>query len=140
MIDTYLGYWRYQDLLDNGAVGFITYNGNANYTDEEIDQRELRSYVSQGNKLPGVNINAKSAIQLVNKEVKTVKIILDQDEYMGKSRNVVMDLPGESEETIVFTAHYDTPAASIFPNIMMPRNKPLFFQAIEMEGLAVSSA
>ena len=58
MVDGYLGYWVYQDLLENGAVGFITYDGNANYTDEDIDQRELRSYVSKGNKLPGVNINA----------------------------------------------------------------------------------
>ena len=51
MIDVYLGYWMYQDLLENGAVGFITYSGNANYADREIDQescaamsaREIRS-------------------------------------------------------------------------------------------------
>ena len=48
MIDGYLGYWMYQDLLENGAVGFITYDGNANYADEDLDQRELRSYVSKG--------------------------------------------------------------------------------------------
>ena len=47
MIDGYLGYWMYQDLLENGAVGFITYDGNANYADCDIDQRELRSYVSR---------------------------------------------------------------------------------------------
>ena len=35
MIDGHLGYWRYQDLLANGALGFITYDGNANYTDTE---------------------------------------------------------------------------------------------------------
>ena len=62
MIDGYLGYWMYRDILENGAVGFITYDGNANYADEDIDQRELRPHVSKGNKIPGVNINAKSAI------------------------------------------------------------------------------
>ena len=31
MIDGYMGYWMYQDLLENGAVGFVTYDGNANY-------------------------------------------------------------------------------------------------------------
>ena len=28
---------------------------------------------------------------------------------------------------VICTAHYDTPARAILPNIMMPRNKPLFF-------------
>ncbi len=68
MVDGYLGYWVYQDILENGAVGFITYDGNANYVDEDIDQRELRPYVSKGNKIPGVNINAKSAIALINSD------------------------------------------------------------------------
>ena len=108
MIDGYLGYWKYQDLLKNGAVGFITYDGNANYVDEDIDQRELRSYVHQGNKIPGVNINAKAAIRLVENGAKQAKIVLDQNEYEGESHNVVLDLPGESTDTIVFTAHYDS--------------------------------
>lgn len=43
----------------------------------------------------------------------------------GKNQNVVI---GDVERAkTVFTAHYDTPAASLFPNIMIPRNKPLFF-------------
>lgn len=112
MIDGYLGYWMYQDLLENGALGFITYDGNANYSDFDIDQRELRSYVSNGNKILGVNINAKKAIELVNNEVKTAKIIIEQDEYVGESRNVVAQIKGESDETIVFTAHYDSTSLS----------------------------
>ena len=112
MIDGYLGYWMYQDLLENGAVGFITYDGNANYVDEDIDQRELRSYVSKGVKIPGVNINAKNAIKLVKNEAKSAHIILKQDEYKGTSHNVVLELPGETEETIVMTAHYDSTSLS----------------------------
>ena len=112
MIDGYLGYWMYQDILENGAVGFITYDGHANYVDRDIDQRELRSYVSQGKKLPGVNINAKDAIEIIRSEAKTAKIVLLQDEFKGESRNVVMDLPGETDEWIVLTAHYDTTSLS----------------------------
>ncbi len=112
MIDGYLGYWRYQDLLANGAVGFITYDGNANYADRDIDQRELRSYVSRGNKIPGVNINAKDAIALVNGDAKTAQIHLVQEEYMGQSRNVVLDIPGETDQYIVLTAHYDSTSLS----------------------------
>ena len=112
MIDGYLGYWMYQDLLENGAVGFITYDGNANYTDCDIDQRELRSYVSKGNKILGVNINAKSAIELIKNDAATAKIILKQNEYTGKSHNVILDLPGERPEYIVMTAHYDSTSLS----------------------------
>lgn len=108
MSDGYLGYWRYQDLLEYGAVGFITYSGNANYADEEIDQRELRAFVSKGNKILGVNINAKNAIKLIESNAKMAKIVLDQDEYKGNSHNVILDLPGEIEDVIAFTAHYDS--------------------------------
>lgn len=112
MIDGYLGYWMYQDLLENGAVGFITYDGNANYVDFDIDQRELRSYVSNGNKILGVNINAKHAIELVNNNAKTARIVIEQDEYKGESRNVIAEIKGETDETVVFTAHYDSTSLS----------------------------
>ena len=112
LIDGYLGYWMYQDLLENGAVGFITYDGHVNYADEDIDQRELRSYVSKGNKIPGVNINAKSAVELIRGDAKTAKIVLEQDEYMGQSRNVILDMPGEVDQWIVLSAHYDSTSLS----------------------------
>ena len=112
LIDGYLGYWMYQDLLENGAVGFITYDGNVNYTDRDIDQRELRSYVSKGNKIPGVNINAKDAVKLIEKDAFQAKITLQQREYAGKSHNVILDLPGTRPEYIVLTAHYDSTSLS----------------------------
>ena len=43
----------------------------------------------------------------------------------GKNDNIIVgDVEGAE---VVFTAHYDTPAASLFPNIMIPRNQPLFW-------------
>ncbi len=112
MIDGYLSYWIYQDLLENGAVGIVTYDGDANYVDYDIDQRELRGFVSKGNKLPCVNINAKTAIEIINRGVTTAKIVLKQDEYEGTSHNVVLDMLGEIDETIILTAHYDTTSLS----------------------------
>ena len=112
LIDGYMGYWMYQDLLENGAKGFITYDGNANYVDFDIDQRELRSFVSKGNKILGVNINAKNAIALIESGAVTAKITLKQEEYEGKSHNVVLDLPGEIPQYIVLTAHYDSTSLS----------------------------
>ncbi len=110
--DIYMGYWRYQDILENGAVGFITFDGNANYVDEDIDQRELRSYVCNGNIIPGVNINAKKAIKVVESGAKEATIRIKQKEYKGKSHNVILDLPGEIDEYIVLTAHYDSTSLS----------------------------
>lgn len=112
LLDGYLGYWKYHDILENGAVGFITYSGNANYTDREIDQRELRSYISNGNKLLGVNINAKDAISIIDRGAASVKIAISQDEYTGESHNVILELPGQSDEWIAFTAHYDSTSLS----------------------------
>ena len=112
MIDGYMGYWRYQDILANGAVGFITYDGHVNYADCDMDQRELRPHVSKGNKLPGVNINAKDAVKLVENDTKMVRIVLEQDEWEGQSHNVVLDIPGEVDEWIVLTAHYDSTSLS----------------------------
>ena len=113
LVDGYLGYWIYQDLLANGAAGFITYSGNVNYTDRDIDRRELRAMVHKGNKIPGVNINAKSAISLVKNRPETVKIILKQKEYVAESHNVVLDLPGETDEVVLLSAHYDSTPLSV---------------------------
>lgn len=112
MIDGYMRYWTYHDLFDNGAVGFITYDGNVNFADRDIDQRELRSYVSQGKIIPGVNINAKDAVALVEQDVKTVRLTLKQEETTGPSWNVLLTLPGEIPEYITFTAHYDSTSLS----------------------------
>ena len=112
MFDGYLGYWKYQDMLENGAVGYISYDGNANYADWDIDQRELREFVHKGNKLLGVNINAKDAIELVKSGAQTAVITLDQEEYTADSHNVILDIPGKNGKYIVFTAHYDSTSLS----------------------------
>ena len=112
IFDGYLGYWRYRELIENGAVGFISYDGNVNFADRDIDHRELRSFVSKGEKLLGVNINAKDAVDIINRDGKLAKITLRQDEYKGSSHNVVADIKGETDRQIVFTAHYDSTSLS----------------------------
>ena len=112
LLDGGLGYWRYHELLDNGALGFITYDGNVNFVDNDIDNKELRTYISKGQKIPGVNINAKDAVSIINGNAKTAKITLVQDEYKGESHNVIVDIKGDIDEMIVFTAHYDSTSLS----------------------------
>ena len=43
----------------------------------------------------------------------------------GKNDNIVIGDPTTAKA--VFTAHYDTPARSIFPNIMIPKNRVIFY-------------
>ena len=109
LLDTGITYWIYQDLLDAGAVGFITYDGNVRYTDRDIDQKMLRPYVSKGRKVPCVNINAKDAFRLVQSFVdQMVSVCVEQVESVGDSQNVIAEFPGRSDEWIVLTAHYDS--------------------------------
>ena len=61
-------------------------------------------------------------IQEVEKTGFSAKVETTKD---GKNENVVVGDPTTAK--VVFTAHYDTPAASLFPNIMIPRNQPLFW-------------
>lgn len=108
LIDGGVGYWAFKDLMQAGVVGIISYDGDINYADCDIDQKELRSYVSEGVKLPCVSIHAKRAVELVRSGAKTAKIVLRQTEWEGQSQNVVLDLPGQSSEQIILTAHYDS--------------------------------
>ena len=48
LIEGYLGYWKYHDLVEHGALGFITFDGDANYRDFDMDKRELRKFVVDG--------------------------------------------------------------------------------------------
>mgnify|MGYP002514477124 CR=1 FL=1 len=50
--------------------------------------------------------------ELIKRDIKTAKIVLEQEEYKGNSHNVILDLPGEIDECIVLTAHYDSTSLS----------------------------
>lgn len=111
--DKLMGYWTYKDIREAGALAFITYNGNINFPDHDLEPRELRTYVSEGKTIPGVHVHVSTAIDLVNRGVETAKLVLDQVQYQGPSQNVILDLPGESEDTLVFSAHYDSTPTSV---------------------------
>ena len=112
LLDTAVTYWVYHDLLDAGAVGFITYDGDVHYADRDIDQKTLRPYVSKGRKVPCVSINAKDAPDLVRAMPEKVSIQVEQTESVASSQNVIAEIPGRTDEWIVLTAHYDSTVLS----------------------------
>lgn len=109
LIDTGITYFVYEDLLNAGVKGIITYDGNVNFADSDIDAKELRGYVRDDReKILSVNINAKDALRIMGNNPKEAEIEIREEEYIGESRNVVAFLPGKTDESIVLTAHYDS--------------------------------
>lgn len=105
----YFGKWIYQDLVKYGALAFITTTGIQSDSHEDIDDRELRKVVSKDTvKLPGLNINIKDAVRLINEDVKEVTLAIEGEDYKTNSHNVITVIEGEVKEKIVLTAHYDT--------------------------------
>ena len=109
MIDGGMRHFVYQDLIRAGAVGFITYGGNVNFRDSDIDASELRGFVrADAPKILGANIHAKQAYEIVKNGMNKARIEIEQDEYKGESHNTIAEIPGTSDEWIVLSAHYDT--------------------------------
>lgn len=129
LLDTIVGYWKYQDLVKYGALGYISCNGTIYSDDRDIDQKEQRSFVHHGNRMPAVNIHAADCIEIVRRNGRTAHIVLEQEEWIGKSHNVILDIPGEVEEYIAFTAHYDTTHLSVGPYDNMSGSAGLLYLA-----------
>ena len=99
----------YQDLLKAGAKGILFQYGNAHWPQRDIDERDLRELVvGDGERLLCAMLNCADAAALVKSGAKRVRLSVRQREFDGESQNVVAELPGETDEWIVLTAHYDT--------------------------------
>lgn len=108
-LDSALPYWTFKDLLEYGAIGFITTNGTIHDDDTDIDQKELREPLVELGRLPGVNIHIKDGYEMIQRGATKVHLQLDVKDVKGqKSRNVVCKIKGEDSNTIVFSAHYDS--------------------------------
>lgn len=112
LVNGYLGYDLYKELIEHGAVGFITYSGEVRDSREitDLDQRELRSQLGELGIIPGVHLRAVDAMELVRFQPKEVTIHLKQEKTKGNSQNVIAEIRGTEEpnEKIAFTAHYDS--------------------------------
>lgn len=112
LVNGYVGLKSYKAFAKAGALGFIGFNGHVDYHDEDldVDKRELRQPLRDVAILPGVNMGVKDAMEMVDRGASKVCLKLQQEESKSMSRNVICDIKGseESDEVIVFTAHYDS--------------------------------
>ena len=108
-----IGFFPYQDLMKVGAKAILFQYGNIHFPNRDIDERDLRAHVvGEERKVLCAMIHSESAVQLVKNKVKRVKIAIRQREWEGESHNVIAELPGEREEWIALSAHYDSTALS----------------------------
>ncbi len=106
-------FFQYKDLTEAGVKGILFQFGDAHFPNRDIDQRELReAVVGDGKKVPCAMLHVTAAAEMVRSGVKHVKIVIRQREFDAQSHNVVAEIPGEGEEYITLTAHYDSTALS----------------------------
>lgn len=111
LVDKAVGYKLYDMLLENGAKGFITFNGSIYYADRDILEKEIRFEAEA--LIPAVNINVSDAIDIVRRQSKHAEITLEYTKYIGESNNVILDIKGETDQTVVICAHYDSTPFSV---------------------------
>lgn len=108
LVNGYLGMKTFKAITEAKAVGFITYNGNIDREENDLDPRELRESLQEFGNLPGVNIRVEDAMEMVAKGASEVRIVVEQTIEKASSHNLICDITGESVDMIVCTAHYDS--------------------------------
>lgn len=108
LVNGYLGMKTFKAITEAKAIGFITYNGNIDREENDLDPRELRESLQEFGNLPGVNIRVEDAMEMVAKGASEVRIVVEQTIEKVSSHNLICDITKESEDMIVCTAHYDS--------------------------------
>lgn len=62
--------------------------------------------------LPCATISFPFAMELIKKNVKRAMLQTNHQKFEAESQNVIFSLPGETEKTIMITAHYDSTPCS----------------------------
>ncbi|MGL4949315.1 MAG: M28 family peptidase [Anaeroplasmataceae bacterium] len=103
-------YQVYKILCEKGAVGLVLSTGSVyddnSYTD--LDPYPLRERHYKNGKIPSVIMTILDCQKLINNLPDKLTLTLIQEEFKNESRNVVATIPGESDEVVAFTAHYDS--------------------------------
>ncbi len=112
LVNGYVGYDLYKVLIESKAVGYISYSGDIrdDINSTDLDQRELRTQLSSLGVLPAVHMKVQDASELVLLNPDLVEITIEQEQTKCNSHNVIAEIEGleNSDEVIVFTAHYDS--------------------------------
>lgn len=102
----------YDFLVEAGALAVVASCGDAAASDRAVDQR-ARSFTLEGRaKIPCAMIHIKDTVHLVSRAARRATLQVEFDSFTATSYNLIVDLPGESEERIDICAHYDSTSLS----------------------------
>lgn len=112
LMNTRPGIKNFEKIVKSGALAFVTFQGTIKDSLEESDleERKLRESVKKYGCLPGFNILARDAQEMVLKKADKVKVKLIQTEKEWTSHNVMVSILGSEypDEEINFCGHYDS--------------------------------
>lgn len=108
LLNGYLGMKTYKALNEAKAKAFITYNGNVDVSENDLDPREVRKPLKEFGDLPGVNLGVFDAMELVEKKAEKVHLSVRQTTQTFMSQNLVCDFDYGADDWIICTAHYDS--------------------------------
>lgn len=107
-----LNFDAYKLLCEKKAAAFITIAGKYYDSSENSDlvPRPLRPKFLENGKVPGFQIWAKDATDLIRDGAEKIHLELREKETENISRNVLAVIPGteNTKESVVITAHYDS--------------------------------
>lgn len=107
-----IGRELYLRLTQHGARGIIGISGDMRDVDRTPDSRPI-AFLRDGLPLiPWVTVHVADAVALIRGEAREAVLETRQTVSEGHSQNVIATLSGESEETVVLSAHYDSTALS----------------------------
>ena len=102
----------YKRLIEHKAAAFLVIQGKWYASPEEtgIYPRVLREHFTRHGVIPGFYIMAADATALIQEEVETIHLTLEQENQELGSQNVLAVIEGTDlkEDSIVLTAHYDS--------------------------------
>lgn len=112
LVNGYLRLDAYKRMVENGAIGFITFQGSLlDKKDEaDLDTRKLRKNLRACGLIPGMNLRVEAAWDIVLRKASKVRLTIEQEDVEVTSHNVYTTIEGteKPEEMIVFGAHYDS--------------------------------
>lgn len=112
LINGRMPYKLYENLIKEGALGFISLSGSL-YDEVEktdLEERTLRELHYKHGKIPGVTIRMSDGEELIKNKAQIVNLKLTQTESKRTSHNVVATIEGSlyKDKIIGISAHYDS--------------------------------
>lgn len=106
-----VGQELYGRLILHGARGIISATGDSRDSDCVADSRPI--VFLRDALIPWVTVHISHALELVRSRIGANTVLRTRQTVdKGSSQNVLLDLPGACEETVVLSAHYDSTSLS----------------------------